>query len=141
MPSIFPLKDVIDFRVSSAYGVRNHPIEKKTKFHHGIDLACKKGTYVVAAANGVVRKIYFSNYGYGHNIIMDHQFGFRTRYGHLSFILVKKGQYVRQGELIAMVGSTGASTGAHLHFEVIKNNKHTNPSAYFFLKRNLFVKP
>lgn len=134
IPSIFPLKDVKNFRISSVFASRYHPIEKINKFHTGIDIAAEIGTLVLASADGYINKIRFSNYGYGRYIQIDHKFGYQSKYAHLSIVLVKKNEFVRKGDVIGMVGSTGGSTGNHLHYEVIKNKKHCDPSDYFFLE-------
>lgn len=112
---------------SSGYGWRIHPVKKVRKFHKGLDMAAKTGTPVVAAGDGVV-EFAGVNGGYGNLIRLDHGGGLTTRYGHLSKILVKKGQQVTAGERIGLVGSTGMSTGAHLHFEVRQNGQPMNPA-------------
>lgn len=112
--------------VSSPYGWRIHPVRKKRSFHAGIDLAAPKGTAIYNVAPG--RVIYTgSRGGYGKLVIISHENGLSTRYAHCSQILVKNGQYVKEGQLIGKVGSTGVATGAHLHFEVRKNGKTQNP--------------
>ena len=113
-------------RVSSEFGWRVHPILKKRKYHTGIDIAAGSGNPIVAADSGVV---IFSglNGGYGKVIILDHGAGISTVYAHCSVLLVKQGEMVVKGNLIAKVGSTGFSTGPHLHFEVRKNGTPINP--------------
>lgn len=98
--------------------------------HTGIDIACPYGTPIVAAADGVVSRVQYLNYGYGYNIIIDHGAGKQTLYGHNSWIGVVAGQRVSQGEVIAKEGSTGRSTGPHLHFEVRINGQQLNPLSY-----------
>jgi murein DD-endopeptidase MepM/ murein hydrolase activator NlpD len=117
-------------RRSSPYGMRNHPIVRKRKMHTGMDIAAKSGTPIVAAAGGVVYKSGRQG-GYGNTVIIDHGGGMMTLYAHCSRLYVKAGQIVEQGEKIAAVGSTGMSTGPHLHFEVRIGGKHTNPASYF----------
>ncbi len=115
--------------ISSPYGWRIHPVRKKRSFHAGIDLAAPKGTAIYNVAPG--RVIYTgSRGGYGKLVIVSHENGLSTRYAHCSQILVKNGQYVKEGQLIAKVGATGVATGCHLHFEVRKNGKTQNPVAY-----------
>ncbi len=115
--------------LSSPYGWRYHPVKKKNKFHAGLDLAAPKGTGIHCVAPG--RVIYAgSRGGYGKLVIVSHANGISTRYGHCSQILVKNGQFVKEGQLIAKVGSTGVATGNHLHFEVRKNGKTQNPANY-----------
>ncbi|MBE7634962.1 M23 family metallopeptidase [Tenacibaculum finnmarkense] len=134
IPSINPLNPNNNLRISSEYGIRYHPIEKKHKKHHGIDIAVRLGTTIHATANGTVKKIVFSNKSYGNYIVLTHDFGFETKYAHMSIIFVlNKGQKVVLGDIIGMVGSTGKSTANHLHYEVIKNKKHLNPEYFFNL--------
>ncbi len=116
-------------RISSPYGYRNHPIFKTRKFHSGVDLAAPGGTNILAAADGTV-KMSGWNGGYGNCVIIDHGGGISTLYGHASRNLVSKGQKVTKGQVIAKVGTTGNSTGNHLHFEVLINGKTTDPMAY-----------
>lgn len=136
IPSIFPLQDASNYTITSAFGSRFHPIEKKNKKHNGIDVAAEIGTLVVATADGVVKKIVFSYYGHGRSINIEHKYGFRTQFSHLAIVLVKKNELVKKGQIIGMVGSTGKSTGNHLHYEVIKNKKNLNPSDFFFIDYN-----
>ncbi|TYP57795.1 murein hydrolase activator EnvC family protein [Thermosediminibacter litoriperuensis] len=113
-------------RVTSNYGWRTHPIFKTKRFHTGVDIGASMGANVVAADDGVV--IYAGYYGgYGYTVIVDHGGGISTLYAHLSKILVSEGQKVKRGERVALVGSSGYSTGPHLHFEVRKNGQHVNP--------------
>lgn len=116
-------------KISSPFGIRIHPITGRTKFHTGADLKANTGTPVKASAGGVVTKAsYFS--GYGNYISIKHAGGMKTAYAHLSRILVKPGQHVKQGQLIAYSGNSGNSTGPHLHYEMIKNGKFINPLSF-----------
>lgn len=116
-------------RLSDRYGWRNHPVYRKRLFHAGIDIAAPKGSPINASMSGKV--IYAGRRsGYGKLVIVSHSKGYSTRYAHCSSILVKKGQYVKAGQLIARVGATGVATGNHLHFEVRKNGKTLNPLSY-----------
>ena len=119
-------------RISDGYGYRIHPVLKRRRLHKGIDIAAKTGSTVKAAAGGHVS---FSGTmgGYGKLIIIDHVGGYETRYAHNSRLLVKQGQRVRQGQKIALVGNTGLTTGPHLHFEIRKHQKATNPKTYLRL--------
>lgn len=112
--------------VSSDYGLRLHPIIKEERFHTGVDLASAAGTAIKAAADGVV-VLSQELSGYGQTVIIDHGGGVSTLYGHASELLVEAGEKVRAGETIALVGSTGLSTGPHLHFEVRQDQQHVDP--------------
>lgn len=101
----------------------------RTASHNGHDWAVNAGTKVRAAAEGVVELAYFSE-SYGYNILINHNNGFKTRYAHLSEVKVSKGEKVEQSQVIALSGSTGFSTGPHLHFEVVKDGKRVNPIEY-----------
>lgn len=116
-------------RYTSGYGIRFHPVYKRKKFHTGIDIAAPYGSSIKAAKEG---KVIFSgwNGGYGKCVIIKHQLGYETVYGHMSKITVSAGQYVKAGQVIGRVGSTGVSTGPHLHFEVRKYGQVTNPLKY-----------
>lgn len=116
-------------RISSAYGSRIHPITGKRTFHDGVDIAAGYGVGVYAYTDGKVVETGW-NGGYGNSILIDHGNGLRTRYAHLSKISVRSGQKVKTGERIGAVGSSGTSTGSHLHFEVIVNGKTKNPLNY-----------
>ncbi|MBE7027464.1 MAG: hypothetical protein E7407_00335 [Ruminococcaceae bacterium] len=115
--------------ISSPYGYRTHPVLGTRKFHSGIDLAAPGGSNILAAAGGTVRSAGW-NGGYGYCVVIDHGGGIATLYGHASKLLVSSGQKVSKGQVIALVGTTGMSTGNHLHFEVLKNGATTDPMAY-----------
>ncbi|EXJ15502.1 M23 family metallopeptidase [Imhoffiella purpurea] len=115
--------------ISSRYGYRIHPIRKTRIFHEGIDLASPRGEPIVAVADGIVTFSGRKN-GYGRIVEIRHLDGMVTRYAHNSRNLVKVGQLVRQGEKIATVGSSGAATGPHVHFEVLKDGKTLDPMPY-----------
>lgn len=116
-------------RISSTYGSRIHPLTKKRTYHDGIDIAANYGNGVYAYADGKVVQAGW-NGGYGNSILIDHGNSLQTRYAHLSKISVNVGQKVTTGQRIGSVGSSGVSTGPHLHFEVLKNGKTTNPLNY-----------
>ena len=125
-PSIIPTKGY----PSDRYGYRVDPFTKERSFHPGIDITAPKGTKVVAAADGLVvyagRKL-----NYGKVITVEHKFGMSTRYGHLDRFNVKSGQRVKKGDIIGYVGTTGRTTGAHLHYEVRLRNQPLNPQRFF----------
>ena len=124
LPLSPPLKGKL--RVSSYYGYRIHPLSGDKKFHSGVDLAVELATPVYSAGAGTV--IFAGRKGgYGRCVIIKHSFGFTSIYAHLSAYYTTKGEAVRQGQAIGFVGSTGKSTGNHLHFEIRKNNRAINP--------------
>ena len=131
-PAIMPVKDVDIYRISSHYGYRTDPFYKIQKMHSGIDFSAPIGTKIYCTGDGVVEKVTKGNSGYGNNIVVNHGYGYKTRYAHLSKALVKEGQKVTRGEYIADVGNSGKSTAPHLHYEVIKNDKAINPVDFFF---------
>ena len=102
------------------------------KMHSGIDFTAKIGTDINATGDGVVTSVKVSRTGYGKHVIIDHGFGYKTLYAHLSAFKVSKGQKVKRGDIIGKVGNTGTSTGPHLHYEVIRNNKKIDPAHFFF---------
>jgi len=116
-------------RITSGFGYRTHPILHVRKMHTGLDIAAPSGTPIHAAAGGVV--LFAGRWGgYGNCVILDHGGGLATLYGHCSSIAAGEGQTVRQGQTIAYVGSTGLSTGPHLHFETRRNGTPVNPSGF-----------
>ena len=116
---------------TSNFGYRIDPITRKRKsFHKGIDIAAPTGTPVKACAEGTVRKADYNRSGYGNLIVLEHASNFASYYGHLSKMLVRPGAKVRQGDVIGKVGSTGRSTGPHLHFEIRRGDTALNPDAY-----------
>jgi murein DD-endopeptidase MepM/ murein hydrolase activator NlpD len=120
----------VEGRVSSVFGTRKDPIHGTERHHHGLDIAAPEGTDIRAVRDGVVR---FSDErgGYGQMIILDHGDGLETRYAHCSELIVKEGEKIRAGERIALVGSTGRSTGPHLHFEARKDGHAIDPQEIF----------
>jgi len=116
--------------ISSPFGMRVHPITRVNRMHTGIDVPAPTGTRLIAAADGYVRFAGWSS-GYGQTIIIDHGNGYSTLYAHNSRNRVTTGQAVTRGQHIADVGSTGMSTGPHVHFEIRMNNSHRNPMNYF----------
>lgn len=132
IPAIMPVKGTDIYRISSHYGHRTDPFYKVTKFHSGIDFSGPVGLGIYATGDGVVAKVEKNKSGYGNNIIVDHGYGYKTRYAHLSSIKVTKGEKVKRGQEIGTLGNTGKSTAPHLHYEVIKNNKAVNPINFFY---------
>ncbi len=124
------LKPVQNAYISSSFGRRRHPIWGKMHYHRGVDLATNKGTPIIAPSDGYV--VYAGrNAGYGLFIQINHKYGFETYYGHLNKIYVRKGQFVKRGDKIGEVGSSGISTSSHLHYEVHYNGNALNPTQFF----------
>jgi murein DD-endopeptidase MepM/ murein hydrolase activator NlpD len=119
----------LNAQVSSSFGFRKDPFTGKKRFHAGMDLAAKEGTDVKAVMAGKVQ-IVDNQKGYGKMVVLDHGQGYTTLYAHNSDITVKTGDLVQKGSTIAKVGSTGRSTGPHLHFEVIKDGQKLDPENY-----------
>lgn len=131
IPSIMPI-NIADYTMSSGYGWRVDPIYGSSKFHKGLDFAAGQGTAVFATGEGKVVTAE-RQAEYGNVIDIDHGYNYLTRYAHLSEILVKPGEEVRRGQLIGRVGSTGKSTGPHLHYEVRFRNEPQNPVNFYFM--------
>jgi murein DD-endopeptidase MepM/ murein hydrolase activator NlpD len=132
IPSIQPVSNKDLKRLASGFGWRIDPVYRTPRMHWGLDFSAPVGTDVYATGDGVVEEIEDIAWGYGKNIVINHGFGYKTRYAHLSAFKVKVGQKVTRGQVIGLVGNTGKSTGAHLHYEVEKNGVKVNPMSYFF---------
>lgn len=132
-------KVIEDKGVSARFGWRQHPIKKKKEFHPGIDLRASIDTKIYAPADGVVEYAASHQRGYGKLIILDHSFGFQTRYAHLNKFNVKVGQFVKKGDLIGYTGNTGLSTGPHLHYEVRFIGRILDPTNFLNWTRSNFT--
>lgn len=130
VPSICPVS-LKNTRITSSFGYRVHPLRHTVIFHEGIDFAGSKGLPVYAAGDGVVESVNKNYFGYGNIVVINHGFGYKTRYAHLNSANVEPGQKVTRGQQIAELGNTGASTGPHLHYEVIYRGKQINPWNFF----------
>lgn len=131
IPSVMPI-NIKDYTMSSGYGYRRDPVYGSAKFHEGLDFAAATGTPVFATADAIV-EVADRKDAYGNCIDLNHGYNYMTRYAHLSQILVKPGQHVKRGEMIGKVGSTGKSTGSHLHYEVRFKGEPQNPVHYYFM--------
>ena len=134
VPSDKPVKTA---EFTSGYGIRSDPFRGRAARHQGIDLAAPTGTPIYATADGVVSDASYNSGGYGNLVKLDHGRGIETRYGHLSAILVRDGQRVVRGQQIGRMGSTGRSTGSHLHYEVRIDGRAVNPIP--FMKSNEYL--
>lgn len=132
IPAIQPIPNKNLRRIASGFGYRLDPIYKTRKMHKGLDFSAPTGTKVYATGDAVVKRVKNRRWGYGKHIVLDHGYGYATLYGHLSRTNVRVGQKVKRGQLIGLVGSTGKSTGPHLHYEVHKNGSAVNPVGYFY---------
>ncbi|MFQ5901444.1 MAG: M23 family metallopeptidase [Thermodesulfobacteriota bacterium] len=124
-PSIWPTKGWL----SSDFGYRISPFTSLRQKHEGLDIANRLGTPIIAPSDGMVIKV-GRGWALGKYIVINHGYGIKTKYGHLSKILVKRGEQVKRGDKIAVMGSTGRSTGPHLHYEVLVNNVQVDPRKY-----------
>lgn len=127
IPIHSPMKFSDIDRLSSDFGMRKHPILKIRMMHTGVDLSGKHGSDIFSTACGVVESVNSSYLGYGNNVVIKHSKNYKTRYAHLSEILVKEGESVEVGDIVGTLGSTGLSTGPHLHYEIIKDDKPIDP--------------
>lgn len=132
VPAIMPISNGDLTRTASGWGWRIHPIYKIRKFHYGMDFTAPTGTEIYVTGDGIVEDTETSMRGYGKHIIVNHGFGYKTIYAHLSGFKAKKGQKVKRGEVIGYVGSSGTSTAPHLHYEVLKNDTKVNPVHFYF---------
>lgn len=130
VPAIPPVQ-LDNTRLTSTFGLRTDPFTKRPKMHQGVDFAGSVGEPIYAPGNGKVVEVSFNFFGYGREVIIDHGFGYKTRYAHLHEIHVKEGDMVERGEQIGSMGSSGRSSGCHLHYEVLYKNGRVNPLNYY----------
>jgi murein DD-endopeptidase MepM/ murein hydrolase activator NlpD len=131
MPAIQPVAMNDLLLIASEFGLRKDPFISIEKHHHGLDFVTPTGKNVYATGDGTVTFAKYSRNGYGNEILIDHGFGFGSRYAHLGSMKVQEGQKVKRGQIIGTVGATGRATGPHLHYEVLYNSQPVNPSYYF----------
>lgn len=135
IPAIQPVLNKDLKRMASGYGWRVDPVYHIRRFHQGMDFSAPIGTEIFATGNGTVTYVGWKQ-GYGETVEIDHGFNYATRYAHCSKLLVRKGQKVKRGDVIARVGNTGKSTGPHLHYEVHYNKKPVDPRNFYFYDLN-----
>jgi murein DD-endopeptidase MepM/ murein hydrolase activator NlpD len=128
-----PVGTPLKGKINSSFGYRKDPFKSRSGFHSGLDIDANYGQHVVATADGVVTQASWHT-NYGKTVIVKHKDNYETLYGHLSKLKVKEGQEVKVGDVIGKAGSTGRSTGTHLHYEVIKDGKRVNPKNFLSLK-------
>lgn len=135
VPAIWPIdRSALHYNHIGAFSPRRyHPVLHRVQAHTGIDFGCDRGTEVFATGDGVVELAHGAGFngGYGHQVLLNHGFGYKTRYAHLGKVLVERGERVTRGQVIALTGNTGRSTGPHLHYEVIHKGRPVNPINYF----------
>ncbi|OFY22379.1 MAG: peptidase M23 [Bacteroidetes bacterium GWF2_29_10] len=132
IPAIQPIRNKNLKNLVSGFGMRIHPIYKTLRMHQGVDFVAPTGTPIYATGDGVIMYNDNSLSGYGKVVVINHGYGYKTLYAHMSSLKVKPGQKVKRGEIIGTVGSSGLSTGPHLHYEIRKGNKAINPVNFFF---------
>lgn len=133
IPSIIPIADKDLTRLSSGFGYRIDPIYGVKKMHAGIDFTSPKGSPIHCSGDGTVEKFGYNKGGYGNEVVINHGFGYKSHYAHLSeFGSIRVGQKVRRGQIIGYVGNTGKSTASHLHYEIIKNGSKIDPINFFY---------
>ena len=132
IPIRLPMEKAAINRISSDYGDRIHPILGFKRHHDGLDLAGNLGADIYSTADGIVTTARRSRNGYGNMIIVEHSNGYKTRYAHLDDIMIKKGEFVKAGDKIGTLGTSGLSTGPHLHYEVIKDNEPIDPMFFSY---------
>ena len=121
------------YRLSSGFGYRSDPFTGRTKRHTGVDFALPPGNPIYVTGDGVVESVKFEFFGYGNHVVIDHGFGYKTRYAHLKSIGVVEGMKVKRGECIGESGNSGRSSGPHLHYEVLYKDRPVNPANYYDL--------
>lgn len=145
IPLVSPIDTSSLIKINSKFGNRIHPVLKMKKYHDGIDIDAPINTNVLSTGDGYVEKIEYNKYGYGNCIIINHVNGYKTRYAHLHKINVKRRQRVAQNMIIGTTGNTGMTTGPHLHYEILKDDKPidpikfvcNNPSEYINTLKNI----
>ncbi len=134
IPAIPPMNpDPKKYRFTSQFGYRKDPFTGRSKRHTGVDFAMKPGNPIYSTGDGVVESVKFELFGYGNQVVIDHGFGYKTRYAHLKSVGVAEGMKVKRGECIGLSGNSGRSSGPHLHYEVLYRGSHVNPANYFDL--------
>jgi len=132
IPAIQPVRNENLKRMASGFGYRSDPFTKARKFHEGMDFTAKMGTPVFASGDGIVSRADNTASGFGNHIVIRHGFGYETLYAHLSRYKARVGKYVKRGDIIGYVGSTGRSEAPHLHYEVHKNGDVVNPLNFYY---------
>lgn len=131
VPSIFPVGgERKELKVTSPFGMRDDPFDGERKHHMGIDIRAKKGTPIIATADGLVQEVKYQKNGYGNYVLIKHDENFFTKYAQMEKSTVQIDQMVKRGDVIGYVGSSGRSTAPHLHYEVMKGSRKLNPQQF-----------
>ena len=134
IPAIPPVNpDKRKYRLSSPFGYRSDPFSGRSTLHRGVDFSMKPGNPIYATGDGVVESVSFEFFGYGNSVVIDHGFGYKTRYAHMKTISVAEGMSVKRGECLGQSGNSGKSSGPHLHYEVLYKGRPVNPYNYYDL--------
>ena len=134
VPAIPPVNpDKNKYHLSSPYGFRADPVYGYFRMHSGVDFAMPSGSPVYASGDGVVSEVKYEFFGYGNSLVIDHGFGYKTRYAHMKTISVVEGMKVKRGDQVGESGRSGKATGPHLHYEVLYRGNHVNPINYMDL--------
>jgi len=131
IPSVPPL-DLEHVKRTKPWGYRTHPVRGTREFHSGMDFSARPGTPILATGDGTVQFVGNRDSGYGNYVVVDHGYGYKTLYAHMSSFAVEQGQSVAKKDTLGFVGSTGTTTGPHVHYEVEKDGKNVNPAHYTF---------
>lgn len=132
IPAIMPINIKYLKHAAGGYGWRTHPIYKTQEFHAGMDFTAEQGTPIYATGDGVIERADATAQGYGNHVVIYHGYGYQTLYGHMSKMATQPGKQVKRGDLIGYVGSTGLSSGPHVHYEVIKDGEKVNPINFYY---------
>jgi len=132
IPAIQPISNKNLRHAPSGFGWRTHPIYKTQEFHPGMDFAAPEGTEIYSTGDGTVERADNTAQGYGNHVVINHGYGYKTLYGHMTKSVVSPGQKVKRGQLIGYVGSTGLSTAPHVHYEVAHNGEKINPINFYY---------
>lgn len=131
MPAIQPVENKNLRRISTVYGMRLNPVLKRWMPHRGFDFMGTVGVPIIATGDGIIEVANMTRGGFGNQVIINHGYGYKTRYAHLNAFNIRRGEKVKRGEIIGYMGNSGRSAGTHLHYEVLKNGDQVNPIGFF----------
>jgi len=131
IPAIMPISNKDLTRFSSGFGMRYHPILKIMRPHNGMDFTAPIGSEIYSTGDGVIEKVDYNRGGFGKYVVVNHGYGYKTIYAHMSKQKVRRGQKVKRGDVLGLIGNTGLSSGPHLHYEVVKDGRKVNPASFY----------